>query len=207
MIDFYTWDTPNGRKVHIMLEECGLDYTAHGINIGAGAQHAPAFLKLSPNNRIPALTDGGLTLFESGAILFYLAEKTGRFFGPDRYITMQWLMFQMGGIGPMFGQANHFNNLDEKIPYALKRYTDESLRLIKVVEGALKDQDYLAGEYTIADMATWPWLNSAMNAGFITARSAPATFDYIDRIGGRDAVDKAIDASEELADRVRAEGA
>ena len=207
MIDFYTWDTPNGHKVHIMLEECGLDYTAHGINIGAGAQHTPEFLKLSPNNRIPAITDGDITLFESGAILFYLAEKTGRFMGPDRYVTMQWLMFQMGGLGPMMGQAYHFMNLEEQNPYGVKRYTDESLRLIKVVEGALQDQDYLAGEYSIADMASWPWLSAAMNAGMITAQSAPATFDYIDRIGQRDAVDKAIDASEELAVKVRAEGA
>jgi GST-like protein len=168
MIDLYTWPTPNGIKVHIMLEECGLAYTAHGIDIAAGDQFEPEFLKINPNNKIPAIVDdngpGGRTykIFESGAILYYLAEKTGKFFPidpPHRYQTMQWLMFQMGGVGPMLGQANFFRKYcPENVPYAIDRYTREVHRLYRVMDTHLTECDYLAGVYTIADMAVWPWI-------------------------------------------------
>ena len=142
MIDLYTWSTPNGRKVSIMLEECGLPYKVHTINIGKGEQHTPEFLAINPNNRIPAIVDsegpGGkpITLFESGAILIYLAEKMDRFLPHDarkRIITLQWLMFQMGGVGPMFGQAHHFIRNKEVVPYGIKRYSDETRRLLPVI--------------------------------------------------------------------------
>ena len=168
MFDLYTWATPNGRKVSIMLEECGLAYAVHPINISKNEQFAPAFLKISPNNKIPALVDsdgpGGkpFSVFESGAILWYLAEKTGRFLPSDpagRSVTLQWLMFQMGGLGPMLGQAHHFRRFaPEQIPYAIKRYTDETARLYGVVDKRLADVPYLAGDYSIADMASYPWI-------------------------------------------------
>ncbi|MEQ8378132.1 glutathione S-transferase N-terminal domain-containing protein [Parvibaculum sp.] len=167
MIDLYTWTTPNGRKVSIMLEEAGLDYEVHPVNIGKEEQFAPSFLKISPNNRIPAIvdrdTDGSpVSVFESGAILIYLAEKTGKFLGPrgeQRAKTLEWLMWQMGGVGPMLGQANHFlNTAPEKIPYAIDRYITESARLIKVLDTRLGEADYMGGDYSIADMATYPWL-------------------------------------------------
>jgi GST-like protein len=168
MIDLYTWSTPNGRKVSIMLEELGLEYTAHSINIGADEQFAPDFLAISPNNKIPAIvdhdaTDGGdLVVFESGAILIYLAEKCGRFLPTDlrpRMDTLQWLMFQMGGVGPMFGQAHHFLRFaPEPVPYAKTRYSNETRRLYGVMDKHLASAEYLAaGEYTIADIATFPW--------------------------------------------------
>ena len=168
MFDLFTWATPNGRKVSIMLEECGLAYAVHPINISKNEQFAPAFLKISPNNKIPALVDsdgpGGkpFSVFESGAILWYLAEKTGRFLPSDpagRSVTLQWLMFQMGGLGPMLGQAHHFRRFaPEQIPYAIKRYTDETARLYGVVDKRLADVPYLAGDYSIADMASYPWI-------------------------------------------------
>ena len=170
MIDLYTWTTPNGRKVQIMLEECGLAYTAHPINIGKNEQFAPDFLKISPNNKIPAIIDsegpGGkpYSLFESGAILMYLAEKTGKFWPqdmPTQYLVVQWLMFQMGGFGPMLGQAHHFLKFaPEKIPYAMKRYGDEAKRLYGVIDKRLGEAEYLAGDYSIADIATFPWAQS-----------------------------------------------
>jgi GST-like protein len=176
MIDAYSWATPNGHKVHIMLEECGLTYKAHPIDIGRGDQFKPEFLKLNPNHRIPAIVDQDgpdgkpLALFESGAILIYLAEKTGKFLPKEprgRYTTIQWLMFQMGGIGPMFGQAHHFRNYaPEKIEYAINRYTNEAGRLYGVLNKRLGEAKYLAGEeYTIADIATWPWTRSITNQG------------------------------------------
>lgn len=176
MIDVYSWPTPNGHKVHIMLEECGLRYNIHPIDIGDGDQFKPAFLKISPNNKIPAIVDQQgpdgkpISLFESGAILIYLAEKTGKFLPKDargRYATLQWLMFQMGSIGPMFGQAHHFRNYaPEQIAYAINRYTKEAGRLYCVMDRRLGEVKFLAGnEYTIADIATWPWTRSYKNQG------------------------------------------
>ncbi len=168
MIEFHTAGTPNGRKVAIFLEEAGLPYTVHRIDFSKDEQFAPAFLKVSPNNKIPAIVDtdgpGGkpLALFESGAILFYLAEKTGRFLPADpaaRATTHQWLMWQMGGIGPMFGQLWHFaKSAPEKIPYAIERYQKEVDRLIGVLDRRLGEVPYLGGDYSIADMAVYPWV-------------------------------------------------
>lgn len=164
MIDLYTWTTPNGRKVSIALEELGLPYTVHSIDIGKGEQFAPDFLKISPNNRIPAIVDReqNYSLFESGAILMYLAEKTGRLMPkdlPSRYRVIEWLMWQMGGVGPMLGQAHHFLKFNEgKAPYAEERYGAEAKRLYKVLNTRLADNEYMAGDYSIADIATWPWL-------------------------------------------------
>ena len=168
MIDLYTWGTPNGRKVSIMLEELGLAYTVISIDITKGEQHAPAFLAISPNNKIPAIVDHdppdgeALALFESGAILIYLAERHGQFLPTDfrpRLEVMQWLMFQMGGVGPFFGQAHHFRRFaPEKIPYAIERYSNETRRLYGVMDKRLAVREYLAGDdYSIADIATFPW--------------------------------------------------
>jgi GST-like protein len=180
MIEAWSWTTPNGHKVHIALEEMGLEYKVVPVNIGTGEQFKPDFLALNPNHRIPAIVDtdgpGGqrLTLFESGAILIYLAEKTGMFLPADaagRYTCLQWLMFQMGGVGPMFGQYNHFANYaPEKLPYAITRYDNEVKRLHRVLDKRLSEAAYLAGdEYTIADMATFPWLRSPERRGIVLA--------------------------------------
>ena len=167
MIQLYTWGTPNGKKISIMLEEIAMPYEVHPINLGQGDQFKPDYLAINPNNKIPSIIDtdgpGGkpLTLFESGAILMYLAEKSGKLWPADmrrRYAVIQWLMFQMGGVGPMFGQANYFFRLEEKVPYAIERYHKEALRLYGVLEKALGQSDYLAGEYSIADIATYPWV-------------------------------------------------
>ena len=167
MIQLYTWATPNGKKVSIMLEEVKLPYEVHPINIAKGDQLKPEYLAINPNNKIPAIIDidgpGGkpLKLFESGAILMYLAEKTGKFLPQEmakRYEVIQWLMFQMGGVGPMFGQANYFYRLEEKVPFAIERYYKEAIRLYKVLEQTLGQRDYLAGDYSIADIATYPWV-------------------------------------------------
>ncbi len=165
MIDLYTWFTPNGRKVSLMLEECGLDYTVHAINIGKDEQFTPEFLKISPNNKIPAIVDNdsGKSLMESGAIMMYLAEKSGKFWPQDpdnRWSTVEWLMFQMGGVGPMFGQCHHFTKYNPgKAPYAQERYLAETRRLYGVMDRKLAKTAYLAcNEYTIADMAVWPWV-------------------------------------------------
>lgn len=169
MIDLYYWPTPNGNKITIMLEECGLGYIIHPINITAGDQFQPEFLKLSPNNRMPAIVDhdpndGGtpIDLFESGAILLYLAEKTGQFYPTDlreRYSVMKWLMWQMGGLGPMAGQNHHFGRFAaEKIPYAIERYRSETARLYGVLNGALDGRSFITGDYSIADMACYPWI-------------------------------------------------
>lgn len=169
MIDLFYWPTPNGHKITLMLEECGLAYRIHPINIGAGDQFQPDFLALSPNNRMPAIidhapNDGGepVRMFESGAILLYLAEKTGQFLANDlrtRYQTIQWLMWQMGGLGPMAGQNHHFNlYAPEPIPYAQERYTNETARLYHVLDVGLEGRDFLAGTYSIADMACYPWI-------------------------------------------------
>lgn len=164
MIDLYTAGTPNGYKISIALEELGLPYTLHNLNLLANEQKQPSFLKINPNGRIPAIVDrdaDNLTIFESGAILIYLAEKTGRLMPADtagRFRVMQWLMFQMSGVGPMMGQANVFYRyMEQKIPVAIDRYQAESRRLLGVLNDQLKDLEYLAGDYSIADIATWPW--------------------------------------------------
>lgn len=170
MIDFYTWKTPNGYKVSIMLEETGLPYEMHAVSLPEKQQLAPAFAKLNPNQRIPVIVDrdaegGPLSVFESGAILIYLAEKSGKFLPQDvrgRSAVLQWLMFQMAGIGPMIGQVGYFmNTAEENIPYAIQRFTNESLRLVGVIDQHLGDHQYLGGDYSIADMATYPWIAAA----------------------------------------------
>jgi GST-like protein len=167
MIDFYTWGTPNGRKVSILLEELGLPYAVHCVDIGKKQQFEPAFLAVSPNGKIPAIVDhdaegGPLSVFESGAILMYLADKTGRFWPKpvrERTAVTEWLMFQMGGLGPMAGQSHHFRRAaPEPIPYAIERYTTESKRIYGVMDKRLGEQQYLAGAYSIADMACFPWI-------------------------------------------------
>ena len=168
MITLYTWGTPNGRKVSIMLEECGLPYRVNAIDITQGEQFAPEFVAINPNSKIPAIVDPEgpdgwpMTLFESGAILLYLAGKTGRFLPVcerGKYEATQWLMFQMGGVGPMFGQTHHFLRFaPEPLPYAIKRYRTETARLYGVLDKRLGEADFLAGEYSIADMATFPWV-------------------------------------------------
>ncbi len=172
MIDLYYWTTPNGHKISLFLEEAGLPYNVHPINISQGEQFQPHFLKIAPNNRIPAIVDhtpadGGepLSLFESGAILLYLAEKTGKFLPKDlrgRQTALQWLFWQMGGLGPMAGQNHHFSQFaPEKIPYAIKRYIDETARLYGVLNKQLAENEFVAGsEYSIADMAIYPWIVS-----------------------------------------------
>jgi len=176
MIDLYYWPTPNGWKISIMLEECGLPYALKPVNIGKGEQFQPGFLKISPNNRMPAIVDhdpmgGGepLSVFESGAILQYLADKTGKFLPKEpraRYEALQWLNWQMGGLGPMAGQNTHFNVYAvEKLPYAMKRYRDETNRLFGVLNKRLADREFVAGAYSIADMAIWPWIVPYKNLG------------------------------------------
>ncbi|MCH9046864.1 MAG: glutathione S-transferase N-terminal domain-containing protein [SAR324 cluster bacterium] len=167
MIDLYSWPTPNGHKAHIMLEETGLPYTVIPVDIGAGDQFDAGFLAINPNHRIPAIVDhdgpGGkdISVFESGAILIYLAEKSGKFLPGEahpRMEALQWLMWQMGGVGPMFGQANHFRSYaPEPVPYAIERYTKEVRRLYGVMDKRLAQSPFLAGDYTIADIATYPW--------------------------------------------------
>lgn len=176
MIDLYSWPTPNGHKVHIMLEEMGLDYNVHGIDISKGDQFTPAFLEISPNNKIPAIVDHDgpdgkpISLMESGAILIYLAEKMKSDLLPNdvrkRFDVMQWLMFQMGSIGPMLGQAHHFRKYaPETIEYGIERYTKEATRLYGVMDKRLGEADYLAGNYSIADIATMPWVRSYKQQG------------------------------------------
>lgn len=210
MIDLYTWPTPNGHKVHIMLEETGLEYTVHPIDISAGDQFDPEFLKISPNNKMPAIVDldgpGGkpYSLFESGAILMYLAEKTGSFMPSEiraRYTVIQWLMFQMGGIGPLLGQAHHFRAYaPEKIPYAIDRYTNEANRLYNVLDVRLREHEFLAGEYSIADIATFPWLRSHERQG-VDLDEYPNVKRWFDVIAERPAVKRGVEV---LADRRRA---
>ena len=203
MIDVYTWPTPNGHKVHIMLEETGLDYTVHGIDIlGRGPVRAGLSQDQPPTTRIPAIVDhdgpGGkeIPLFESGAILIYLAEKTGQFQSSDpakRYETIQWVMFQMGNIGPMLGQAHHFRGYTkETIPYAVDRYTNEAKRLYGVMDRRLGEADYLAGEYSIADMASYPWLRSWESQGVNLSDYANVE-RWFNAINDRPAVKKALE--------------
>lgn len=208
MIDLYSWATPNGHKIHILLEELGLPYTVRPVDIGRGEQFAPEFLAISPNNKIPAIVDGDgpdgrpIALFESGAILVYLAEKTGRFLPADprgRYATLQWLMWQMGSVGPMFGQAHHFRQYaPDKLPYAIDRYTNEARRLYGVLDRRLAAQRFLAGDdYTIADIATFPWCRSAANQGVDWA-DFPHARRWFDAVAARPAVQRGVAV---LADR------
>ncbi len=195
MIDLYTWTTPNGRKVSILLEELGVDYEVHSINIGQGDQNAPDFLKISPNNKIPAIvdTDNGVTLMESGAIMWYLAEKYGKFLpaGPlDKAKVMEWLMWQMGGLGPMAGQAHHFLHFNPgKAEYAEERYRAEVKRLYGVLNTQLEGKDYICGEYTIADMACWPWV-SRFEWQEIDLADYPNVRAWYQRLLAREAVQK-----------------
>ncbi len=200
MIDVYSWATPNGHKIHIMLEECGLSYRAHPVDIGKGEQFTPEFLDISPNNKIPAMTDTDgpdgkpISLFESGAMLVYLAGKTGKFLGKtdrERYNTLQWLMFQMGGAGPMLGQCHHFRiYAPEKIEYAVNRYTNEAKRLYGVMDKQLAKTPFIAGKsYTIADMAIWPWLRNWKNQG-VEMSDYPHVAKWFDLIGKRPAVQR-----------------
>jgi GST-like protein len=211
MIDVYTWATPNGHKVHIMLEECGLPYTVHAVDIGAGDQFRPDFLAISPNNKIPAIVDDegpdgrAISLFESGAILMYLASKTGRFLPRSdrkKFEVLEWLMFQMGGVGPMLGQNHHFRAYaPEKLPYAIERYTNEARRLYGVIDKRLSRSEWLGcDEYSIADMATFPWLRNWKNQG-IVLEDYPHLKSWFERIEARPAVQRGVQV---LADRRRA---
>ena len=202
MIEVYSWATPNGHKVHIMLEECGLPYHVTAIDIGAGDQFRHEFLAISPNNKIPAIVDPDgpdgkpMSLFESGAILMYLAGKTGRFMPAStrgRYEMLEWLMFQMGGVGPMLGQAHHFRiYAPEKIPYAIDRYTNEARRLYGVMDTRLARSKYMAGpEYSIADIAIFPWLRSWKNKG-IDWNDFPHMNGWFDEIAARPAVQRGV---------------
>ena len=208
MIDLYTWPTPNGHKIHIMLEETGLPYRVHPVNIGAGDQFKPEFLKISPNNKMPAMIDSDgpdgkpMSMFESGAMLLYLASKTGKFLPEnirDRWATLQWLMFQMGGVGPMLGQAHHFLvYAPEKIPYAMQRYSKEANRLYGVMDRRLAESKFIAcNEYTIADMAIMPWLRSYKNQG-VEMEDYPQVKRWFDGIAARPAVQRGLAV---LADR------
>ena len=208
MIEVFSWPTPNGHKVHIMLEECALSYKATPVNIGAGEQFDPAFLKISPNNKIPALTDPQgpdgqpISVFESGAILHYLASKTGKFLpqaARERIEVMQWLMFQMGGVGPMLGQAHHFRMYaPEKIAYAIDRYSNEARRLYGVIDKRLAASPYLGGEeYTIADIATFPWLRSWENQGVVLG-DYPHLEKWFRAISARPAVQRGVEVLADL---------
>ena len=208
MIDVYSWATPNGHKVHIMLEECGLPWRVHAVNIGAGDQFKPEFLAISPNNKIPAIVDDEgpdgrpISLFESGAILLYLAAKTGRFLpASDRakWKVLEWVMFQMGGVGPMLGQNHHFRlYAPEKLPYAVDRYTNEAKRLYCVIDTRLARSEWLGGaEYSIADIATWPWLRNWKNQG-IVLDEYPHLKAWFERIGERPAVQRGVQVLADL---------
>ena len=208
MIDVYSWATPNGHKVHILLEELGLPYQVHPVDIGAGDQFKPEFLRISPNNKVPALVDSDgpdgkpIALFESGAILIYLAEKYNRFVPADpreRYEMLQWLMFQMPGIGPMLGQAHHFRiYAPEPVPYAIDRYTKEAKRLYGVLDRRLAEHQWVGcNEYSIADMAIWPWLRSWKNQG-IEMTDFPNVAAWFEKIDQREAVQRGVKVLTEL---------
>lgn len=202
MIEVYSWPTPNGHKVHIMLEECALPYEAIPVNIGTGDQFKPHFLAISPNNKIPALTDPQgpdgkpISLFESGAILVYLAGKTGKFLPKSdrgKYEVLQWLMFQMGGVGPMLGQNHHFRQYaPAKLPYAIDRYTNEARRLYGVIDKRLSASPWLGGkDYSIADIASWPWLRNWKNQG-IELAEYPHLKAWFEKIEARPAVQRGV---------------
>lgn len=208
MIDLYTWTTPNGRKASILLEELGIPYEVHPIDIGAGDQHKPEFLKISPNNRIPAIVDRdtGMTLMESGAIMLYLGQKHGRFIceGDEYWRMMEWLMWQMGGLGPMLGQVHHFVKYNKgKSTYAEERYSTEGHRLYRVLNTRLDGRDFIAGEgrgeYSIADMACWPWI-SRFEWQEIDLNDYPSVRDWYVRIAERPAVQKGYQVPKYVTD-------
>tara|TARA_R110002072_G_scaffold1084_14_gene8992 strand:- start:9573 stop:10205 length:633 start_codon:yes stop_codon:yes gene_type:complete len=202
MIDLYNWHTSNGRKLFIMLEELGVPYNTHVINIGKDDQFTPEFTAINPNGKIPAMIDqdgpGGepLALFESGAMLMYLADKYGKFLPPvedvrNRYLTIQWLMFQMGGIGPMFGQAHHFRRAKTQVEYGIERYTKETRRLWSVLDGHLAGTDFMHGDYSIADMAIYPWTARYEWQG-VALDEFPNVKRWFETVGARPAVAKAM---------------
>ena len=212
MIDVYSWATPNGHKVHIMLEECGYrlgrDWRAIPINIGTGDQFKPEFLKISPNNKIPALVDPNgpdgkpISVFESGAILVYLAAKTGKFMPKSdraKFEVLQWVMFQMGGVGPMLGQNHHFRlYAPEKLEYAINRYTNEAKRIYGVIDRRLATSKFLGGsQYSIADMATFPWLRNWQNQG-VDMNDYPHLKKWFDALASRPAVQRGVQVLTEL---------
>ena len=204
MIDLYTWTTPNGRKVSILLEELGVPYEAHPINIGEGDQFAPDFLKISPNNRIPAIVDRdtGTHLMESGAIMLYLAEKHGKFLGEgeQRLRAIEWLMWQMGGWGPMLGQAHHFLRFNPgKAPYAEERYGKEAQRLYGVLDKQLEGKEFVTGAYSIADMAIWPW-TARFDWQRIDLAQFPNVRDWYVRIAERPAVQRGYKQPKDAGD-------
>ncbi len=204
-IDLYSWPTPNGHKIHIMLEECELPYLVHAVDIGAGEQFTPKFLAISPNNKIPAIVDPDgpdgrpIALFESGAILIYLAGKTGRFLPADdrgKFLALQWLMFQMGSVGPMLGQAHHFRRYaPEPIEYAIERYTNEARRLYGVMDRRLAQARFFAGTYSIADMAIFPWTRSHANQG-VDLAAYPNVQRWHEEIAARPAVVRGLSVLE-----------
>ena len=207
-IELYYWPTPNGHKISIFLEETGLPYKIVPVDIGAGDQFEEGFLRISPNNKMPAIVDPEgpdgepISLFESGAILLYLAEKTGKLFPKEprkRYEALQWLMFQVGHVGPMLGQAHHFRQYaDEEIPYAIERYTNEAARLYRVIDRRLSEAEYFAGdEYTIVDIAVYPWLRSHDNQGQ-RLEDYPNVDRWFENINARPAVQRALKVGEEL---------
>jgi GST-like protein len=205
MIDLYFWPTPNGWKITIMLEEAGLPYTLVPVDLGAGAQLEPGFLTHSPNGRMPAIVDHDgpdgrpISIFETGAILQYLGDKTGRFYPAERRARSaveQWLFWQCAGLGPMAGQAAHFNYQKEKIPYAIERYVGEVRRLYGVLDRRLGEADYLAGDYSIADIATWPWTRGYKSLG-IDMAEFPDLRAWFKRVGARDAVVKGANIGKE----------
>ncbi|MBM3358240.1 MAG: glutathione S-transferase family protein [Betaproteobacteria bacterium] len=208
MIDVYSWPTPNGHKIHIMLEETGLKYRVHGINIRAGDQFKPEFLKISPNHRIPAIVDHEgpdgkpIALFESGAILLYLASKSGKFLPQDlhlRWSCVQWLMWQMGGVGPMFGQANHFRSYSrEKLAYPIERYTNEANRLTRVLDKRLGETRYAGcDEYSIADIAIFPWMRNSERRG-VNLEEYANVKRWFAEIGARPAVQRGVQVLAEV---------
>ena len=220
MLDVWSWPTPNGQKVHIALEEVGLDYNIIPVNIGAGDQFKPEFLKITPNHRIPAIVDsdgpGGkpFTLFESGAILIYLSEKAGGKLIPKdpaaRFKCLEWIMFQMGGVGPMFGQWNHFGAYaPEKVPYAIERYSNESKRLTRVLNNRLGETRWLAGnEYSMADIITFPWLRTGSEPsprfdqrGYIDLAEYPNVKRWYDEINARPAVQRGLEVLTNVRDQ------
>ena len=206
-IDLHYWPTPNGWKVSIFLEEVGLPYNVVPVDIAAGDQFEEEFLKISPNNKMPAIVDhegpdgGPISLFESGAILIYLSEKTGQFFPQiprERYEILSWLMFQMGHVGPMLGQAHHFRGYaPEKIPYAIDRYTNEAARLYGVMDRHLSENDYFVGGYSIADVAIYPWLVSHERQGQ-DMNDFPNLYRWFEQVGSRPAVQRGLAVGEEL---------
>ena len=202
MIEIWSWPTPNGQKVHVAIEELGLPYTIVPVNIAKGEQFKPEFLALNPNHRIPAIVDddgpgGRFTLFESGAILIYLAEKAGRLIPQDaasRYVCLEWVMFQMAGVGPMFGQYNHFATYaPEKIPYAIERYKNESNRLVRVLDKRLAEAEFLAGsEFSIADIVTYPWIASAVKRDAIELGEAANVKRWLQTVSARPGVERGM---------------